>query len=708
MQIEVEDKVKSSEKTFNLFVYGTLMNPSVFRAVLGKRLVPLAGDADNVESFIGRPASLEGYKKISPDKTYMYAIPDSHSCIPGYVIGPLPGECMESLLKYEGRNYSRHTFPMLAVSAGPVSRPIGRRKKRKGPAKRQACIICALGPRGSGKTAPVQRASKDAAQAPAPAKVKLSAVAFVGNLKRMEHSFGYPFNDPLKQEILLREKIEGALLQAEREQLHTDEGVARRALGELHGSTIRDIIRRHFESGGISDYAIRRSLSASSLRDYSRVAMDQQAIALAPNYLSMVIRQVIFNQIEDKIRQDFRYELDRMNERGNYYERAMSSLVALRVLNESSWLLDMLCADCFGQVAGSGRHLVDYVRWAVGAADWVYDSAVAGLALQFIRENMDGGSIPMGAELEFSNTGHAVISDPLGTVSKDTKYDGFLYFTDFALDALTWKLGGHIDDHHQKTSDQPRRGFFETALGSISLQPNLSKPITANPWALNQLIQEVIRFYHIAPHSLHISFQLRNQHRPGQNRLLPLYAMKCLFILAGDPVRSEGGKVVMRRLTSDEIMRINPEPNMLFCEISKRHSSDTGESLASFGPGNGRFVQQFKFIRLSPKLDYEVIALGLKGLQLSLRPDGFLSPAQYKNSAKHRDLFHGLVDWAGRPDAVSEPEMMAFLGHIYDGLSTEYQGRASHSADKIAAALGQMKQTILNFNDLVAGRREVM
>jgi fido (protein-threonine AMPylation protein) len=119
-------------------------------------------------------------------------------------------------------------------------------------------------------------------------------------------------------------------------------------------------------------------------------------------------------------------------------------------------------------------------------------------------------------------------------------------------------------------------------------------------------------------------------------------------------------------------------------------------------------VQQFKFLRLSPKLDYEMIAMGLKGLQLSLRPGGFLSPAQYKSSSRHRELFHGLVEWAGKPQALSEPEMMAFLGHIYDGLSTECRGKASHSPGQIAAALERMKQTILKFNDLVAGRRESM
>ena len=64
---------KEAEKPFNLFVYGTLMSSVVFRAVLGRRLVFTTADADNSEAFLARQAELKGYKKISPDNTYLYA-----------------------------------------------------------------------------------------------------------------------------------------------------------------------------------------------------------------------------------------------------------------------------------------------------------------------------------------------------------------------------------------------------------------------------------------------------------------------------------------------------------------------------------------------------------------------------------------------------------------------------------------------------------
>ena len=98
------------EKPFNLFIYGTLMNPAVFRAVLGKRLVLRAGQAKDGDACCARRAVLTGYKKISPDSTYLYAMPDAQGRIRGYLVGGLPQECMAALRQYEGRNYIRRTL----------------------------------------------------------------------------------------------------------------------------------------------------------------------------------------------------------------------------------------------------------------------------------------------------------------------------------------------------------------------------------------------------------------------------------------------------------------------------------------------------------------------------------------------------------------------------------------------------------------------
>jgi gamma-glutamylcyclotransferase (GGCT)/AIG2-like uncharacterized protein YtfP len=660
-------------KPFNLFVYGTLMNPSVFRAVLGRRLVTVPSDADGRDALFACDAVLNNYKKISPDSTYMYAVPDPQGCIRGYLVGPLPGECMAALRSYEGRNYSRRTLQVQTA---------------KGPQR---------------------------------------AVVFVGNLKQLKHAFGYPFRDPFKQEVLLRAKIDSALLEAEKEQLHTTEGdlatecglgtstIARRAVGQLHGSTIRDLVRQHFEAGGISDYAIRHSLRNEPLRDFARIVADSQAQTVAPNYLALVIRQAMFNEIEDRIYQDFRYELDHMSSGEDFYERTASCLAALRLLNAGSSFVDNLVSQRLASLPfGSKRglqaamhcgletsHLVDYVRSAIVAADAIYSASAGREQVQFIRNHMGGGHVPFGAEMEFSNIGHGVIRDPQARVLRDPQYDGFLYFTDFALDVLTWKLGGHIDDHHEKFSPLPRRGFFELALGSLSIEADLSKPVTDDPWVLNQLIQECMRFYRIAPHSVHISLQIRSR-RPSTDRILPIGILKCLFAIAGDPVGGEDGKVRINRLVSDEIIRNDPSPSMLFSEVSLRRSHDAGDSppLASAATA-GRYVQQFKFMRLSPRLNYEPIVMALKGIQLALSPGTFMTAAQFEQHRKHRKTFEELISWGADPQPIPLEQIEEFLGAVHQGLSTEHRARSAHSGAYVAWSLSQLRDMLRSFNAML-------
>ncbi|MFA6133220.1 MAG: gamma-glutamylcyclotransferase family protein [Phycisphaerae bacterium] len=635
-------------KPFNLFVYGTLMNPSVFRAVIGKRLVMLAGDADGFETVWAREALLSGYKRISPDSTYHYAVPDATGFIRGYLIGPLPAEAMAALRKYEGRNYSR-------------------------------------------KTVRVQTAEGST-----------RAVAFIGDLKAMEHSFGYEFHDPFKQEVLLKEKIGAALLEAEKEQLQTSDPLNRRALAELHGSIIRDLFRQHFDAGGIGDYAIRRSLRDVPLPNFARIAGDAEARALAPHYLSMVIRQVVLNEIEERIYQEFRYELDHISPGSEFYDRTLSCLSALRLLNDRLEQMEALVAACLAELSFPARGLVEYVRWAIGAADALYDAQAARQEIHNIRTHMGRGCVPLGAELEFSNIGHGVILDPRGQRLCDLRYDGFLYFTDFALDVLTWKLGGHIDDHYTKTSHAPRRGFFELALGSLSLEAGLSKPVTDDPWVLNQLIHHCRRFYLIAPHSLHVTLQIQSRRKPVLDRPLPGSLMRCLFALAGDPTRDESGALRINRLVGQEIARDDEAPHMLFSEVSLRHSTGVEDTTATVGSlrGSGRYVQQFKFLRLSPHLDYEPIIMALVGLQMSLAPGTFLTASQYEASARHRKLYHELMEWGSRPRPIAAGEVETFLGYVYDGLMVAQAGRGELSKAYIAWSLSQLRDMLRTFNQM--------
>jgi hypothetical protein len=638
----------AKRKPFNLFAYGTLMHPWVFRAVLGRRLVTEADQADNVESFHARPAILDGYEKASPDSTYQYALEDPHGRINGYVIGPLPGECLSLLLKYEGDNYLR-------------------RRVR------------------------VQTADSDE-----------DAVVFVGNMERLEFAFGYEHRDLFKQEVLLGEKIDAALLATEQQQLNTTEDITRRAMAELHGDMIRDLQRQHFDSGGISDYAIRQSLADTPLPNFDGIRDNPEAQALSDNYLRFVVRQVILNQVEDHIHHDCRYELDRLKPSDAYYNRSLSLLTAMRVLNNNPGL-DPVVQRCLDGLSFQEHDLLDYVQQAIVAADDLCDPALARQELAFIGQHTHRGHIPLGAEVEFSDIGHNVILDPEGHRQQDRRFDGFLFFHEFALGALSWRVGGHIDDHHDKAARSRRRGFFEAALGNLSVRAGISKPVTNDPWTLSQLIHQTRCFYDVAPHSVHISLQLRSHQPPVEDRAMPLAVMKCLFALAGHPTFTEAGQPTIARLAGEEIQQREPLPTLMFSHVSRRHSTDAADSHALVGTaGNkGTFVQQFKFLRLAPHLNYEPIILALKGLQIRLKPGSFLVGEQYRRVPRLRRLCDTLLAWGRSPSPLSTEDIEAFLSSVYEGLMTERRGKPVHSEAYIHWSMDQLRAMLNWFNVVI-------
>jgi hypothetical protein len=507
--------------------------------------------------------------------------------------------------------------------------------------------------------------------------------------------------------------------------LQTAEAFTRRALGELCGPRIRDMVRHHFEAGGISDYAIRQSLLDAPLPNFDRIRNDPKAKALAPNYLSMVIRQVVFNQIEERIHHDCHYELDQMSLRKDMYDRTISSLAALRILNERPDMLQIIVGDCLDELTFPDNDLVDFVRWAVIASEAFYDPQKVKQELDFISNNMGSrGYIPLGAELEFSNIGHNVILDPQATHIHDREYDGFIYFTDFGLDVLTWKLGGHVDDHYVKASSDQRRGFFELALGSLSIEENISMPITDDPWVLNQIITESRRFYgQVAPHSIHISMQLRNsRHRPTVDRPPPLGVLKCLFALAGDPGPDSDGNIVIHRLADNEIIRKDPagassseggqsmKANALqFSRVSRRQSESSDESYGAIRAGRnpGRYVQQFKFMRLSDNMNYELLAVVLKGLQMGMSLGSFLTAKQHDSNPAYRKRFRKLLDWGADPQPLDDNEIESFLAPVYRGLITERRGKPAHSEAYIVWAINQIREMLHNFNGVLTFRKQV-
>ena len=73
----------------NLFVYGSLRDPSIFNSVCGLSYT-LKPERTRQEILRAELALLPGYRKVSPDNVYAYAVKSSNSKIEGFVIYDIP------------------------------------------------------------------------------------------------------------------------------------------------------------------------------------------------------------------------------------------------------------------------------------------------------------------------------------------------------------------------------------------------------------------------------------------------------------------------------------------------------------------------------------------------------------------------------------------------------------------------------------------
>ena len=201
----------------------------------------------------------------------------------------------------------------------------------------------------------------------------------------------------------------------------------------------------------------------------------------------------------------------------------------------------MIVKKCFSTMPCDGTFdLIDYVKYAISAADSIFDSRVARSQIAGIASKLQPGLMPLGVELEFSNLGYKALDTE--QAGADPDFDGFKYFYDFRLDVLTWKLGGYIDDHSGSHDVPRRRGFFEIAPGRLNMLGDVSKPSTNDPWLMNQFIREIARFYPIRPHSMHLSLQMRKG-QLGKQKVLPLSYVKCLLALGGGTQERSKGRL---------------------------------------------------------------------------------------------------------------------------------------------------------------------
>jgi hypothetical protein len=263
---------------------------------------------------------------------------------------------------------------------------------------------------------------------------------------------------------------------------------------------------------------------------------------------------------------------------------------------------------------------------------------------------------------------------------------------------LSWKLGGYIDDHSGSTDQARRRGFLELAPGRLNIAGELSRPATADPWLLNQLINGIVDFYDVHPHSLHLSLQLRKNQLGGQ-KILPLGFVKCLLALGGGPERKSTGRLWVSRMGHDEIKQYEYGEELVFARTSKRRWYLGGDDIANKPPAQATtHVQQYKFIRLEKKANYEPLIMCLKGLQLSYNPADYLTAEQLKNNPKLQEQYEELKKWAAEPTQISQQTIKRFVGVVLDGLMNEGHRMPAHTLHYINWVLSEIENRLRTFN----------
>ena len=628
----------------NLFIYGSLRDRNIFQSVSGLSFTRKAYKIDTKILF-AEPAFLPHYRRVSPDNVYYYAIESQSSRIEGFVIHDVPVYAMAEIDKYEGKRYERETVHVNTANGS------------------------------------------------------LEAQAYLVTHDSMEMHFGDRFHVNLIHELWLRKRIEKFIKRRTRPGERTVDAESERGADrELLATTERDLVMSHYHTDAVSDYYLEHELDRPR-PSIKHLYDDPEAKPYIKNYLALAVRQVLLNQLEEQIQSRYRFELERIRSSERYYNRTISLLAALQMINRNRETVNMIVDECLRTMPYEKNDLIDYVKYSVRASKSMFDTRVAGALLSRIRSNLQPGLVPLGIELELSNLGAAAV-EPQRSIQNihDSVYDGFKYFYDFHLDVLSWKLGGYIDDHTGSTDQGQRRGFLELAPGRLNIAGELSRPATDDPWLLNQLINEMVNFYDVHPHSLHLSLQLRKK-QLGHQKILPLGFVKCLLALGGGPEQKSTGRLWVSRMGHDEIKQYEYGEELVFARTSKRKWYLGGDDIANKLPAQAvTYVQQYKFIRLEEKANYEPLIMCLKGLQLSYNPADYLTSEQLKNNPRLQEQYEVLKTWAAEPMEISHDTIERFIGIIRAGLMNEGHRKPVHSLHYINWVISTIEGRLRNFN----------
>ncbi|MGD8717389.1 MAG: gamma-glutamylcyclotransferase [Candidatus Zixiibacteriota bacterium] len=458
-----------------------------------------------------------------------------------------------------------------------------------------------------------------------------------------------------------------------------------RAREELLGEAVEDLVRAHFDHPGLPPFAVKHRLKESGLPSLAWLPREQCAAKYAPHYLRLIIKTIIFNQVEGRVRHDFRGVV-RVADK--YYEHAISALAALQFVADSLGPIGEIM-ESLG--VGDYDPQLEYVDYAVAAlfiADEIYGRELLEPYVERIKERRAPGGEPLGCEAEFSPLGTEIVG---AAPDEDPAFDGFYYFDDFDLAGRLWKLGGHVDNHRVVTPDRGRvRGFLEFALGRYKVLGDLSKPVTADPFVLSDLANAAVAFAELKPHSLHLSFQLEKG-RPEGPPPTPRDLI-CLLILGGDVNFDDDGVLREKRVHQREIYN-----EFTGLDFSRRNSHRDRPD------GDPAEIVEYEFPRLFYEHSYVDLVVALKGFQLADNPPPLDLGPDSEHLAYNREVERELLEWAGEPYALGRDDIGSFMAKVERGLAYETQHLGGHPAEFCRKWLDAIERKLKSYNTYIWG-----
>jgi hypothetical protein len=187
----------------------------------------------------------------------------------------------------------------------------------------------------------------------------------------------------------------------------------------------------------------------------------------------------------------------------------------------------------------------------------------------------------------------------------------------------------------------------------------------------------------------------------GKQKILPLGFVKCLLALGGGTEVNKTGQLWISRMGHDEI---TSGEELVFARTSQRQwfvgadSEGGGDKTPSSAT---TYTQQYKFIRLEQRANYEPLIMCLKGLQLAYNPADYLTAEQLKKSAKLRREYEELKTWAANPAEISPKIIKDFLHTVREGLMNEAHHSPSHRQHYIEWAIGAIDMRLRTFNEQI-------